>query len=109
VAGGTGGTRYGNVYIGTDLDPATFNWQSMGRGVFVQDAQAEPTADLSPGFAMWSQTGRPKFRFNATTLRFDGTSASATAGGTQAVPATVFGYLTCQVNGTTVKIPYFTN
>lgn len=37
------------------------------------------------------------------------TSASGTAGATQAVPATVLGYLVAVINGTTVKIPYFSN
>jgi hypothetical protein len=106
IYGGTGGTRYGNVFIGTDYDPATWNWQGMGRGIFVQDMQAEPSADLSSGFAMWSQSGRPKFRFNSTTLRFDGTAATASAGGAT-LPATPQGFVTVQLNGTERKIPYY--
>lgn len=109
IYGGTGGTRYGNVFIGTDYDPATWNWQGMGRGIFVQDMQSEPSADLSSGFAHWSQSGRPKWRFNSTTLRLDGTAAGATAGAGAALPATVEGYLTVQVNGATRKIPYYAN
>lgn len=37
------------------------------------------------------------------------TSASATAGGTQAVPATVLGYKIEVISGVTVKVPYFSN
>jgi hypothetical protein len=109
IYGGTGGTRFGNVYIGTDLDPDTYNWQGMGRGIAVQDCQAEPSADLSAAFAMWSQGGKPKFRFGGITLRLDTKTNTATAGAVQAVPATVLGYLTIQVDGTTGKIPYFAN
>jgi hypothetical protein len=106
VFGGTGATRYGNVFLGTDLDPATFNWQGMGRGIVIQDAQAAPTADSALGFFHWAETGKPTWRFNSTVLRLDGTSAGATAGGTTP-PATVAGYLSVTVNGTNRKIPYY--
>jgi hypothetical protein len=35
------------------------------------------------------------------------TSASATAGGASALPATPSGYVTVQVNGSNKKIPYY--
>jgi hypothetical protein len=38
---------------------------------------------------------------------FTATATTATAGGGQAVPATVGGYLTVVVNGVVKKVPYF--
>lgn len=109
IAGGVGGTRYGNVYVGTDLDPTTMNWQGLGRGVFFQDAASAPTADAAAGFFHWSASGAPFWRiFGNTILGILGTSASANVGGTTP-PATVAGYLTVSVNGTTRKVPYYAN
>jgi hypothetical protein len=38
---------------------------------------------------------------------FTATNATATAGGGQAVPATVAGYLSITINGVPKKVPYF--
>ncbi len=108
LGGGAGITTYGNIFLGTDFS-TSINWQSMGRGIYVQNRISEPTADLSDGHAYYSESGRPKWHFNSTKFRLDGTAAGATAGAGGALPATVEGYMTVQINGTTRKMPYYAN
>lgn len=49
------------------------------------------------------------FAITATTVRFNTTTAATigAAGGAAALPATPLGYITTNVNGTAVKIPYY--
>lgn len=75
--------------------------------VNVGDAASVPSADATAGHVYYSDSGRPGWRFNATNFRFNGTSASASAGAGGALPATVEGYLDVQINGTQRKIPYY--
>ena len=49
------------------------------------------------------QVADPNLQFSDTSLL----ATTATAGGTQAVPATVKGYLIILVNGVQMKVPYF--
>lgn len=108
VGGGAGATTYGNIFLGTDFSTGT-NFQGMQRGILVQNRIAAPAADMTDGHAYFSDGGRPIWRFLGSTLRLDGTAAGANAGAGAAAPATVEGYLTVQVNGTTRKIPYYAN
>jgi hypothetical protein len=107
LGGGTGATSYGNIYFGTDY-AAGYDFKSMARGIVVQNALAAPTADLSDAHAYYSDTGRPTWRFNGTTLRLDGTSGSASAGGL-AKPSLYDGYITVTIGGSTKKIPFYAN
>src|SRR5687767_14943240 len=71
------------------------------RVMFIADRATAPTANASGGHIYYSDTGRPAWQFNSISLRLDSTSASASAGGGAALPATVAGFIAITINGAT--------
>jgi hypothetical protein len=80
----------------------------MQRGILVQNRVAAPTGDMTDGHAYYSELGVPTWRFAGTTLAFNGSAATATAGGITP-PSQVAGYLTITLNGIQRKIGVYAN
>lgn len=92
---------------GSDLTTTEMPTNTGDKVVYVGNAATNPSADGVNGHVYYSDSARPAWRFNATNLRLDGTSTTASAGGVTNVPATVTTFLTVTLNGTVGKIPVF--
>lgn len=70
IGGGTGASRAGNVFIGVDgsFDPDSFNWQSMGGGIYLRNASAVPSGNPSSGGFLYVESGALKYRGSSGTV-----------------------------------------
>ncbi len=106
--GTTAEPKTGNLAIGADPDGPAYGG---GQGaMYMADAVANPTTGSSGGFLMYSNgAGKPGFVTAAgNILIFDVlTTASATAGGVVAIPATCQEFMTITFLGNTRKIALF--
>jgi hypothetical protein len=79
----------------------TINAPSSGQTLTVNATSATGSGLLALGNTTIGTDNTSQVRFNNIT------AASASAGGGAALPATILGYLTVNVNATQVKIPYY--
>lgn len=101
------GQRVVSLAFGANLTTTQMPANTGDRVVFMADKATIPTADAVGGHVYCSDGGKPFWKFNGTSLRLNGTSASATAGGGAALPLTVATFLDVQIGGTQMKVPAF--
>lgn len=75
--------------------------------VAIGDAVGIPTVDVVGGYVHYSDAGRPSWRYKGVNQRWNGTSATASAGGGAAVPATVALFEDVTLSGVNYKRPLF--
>ena len=92
-------TTIGSFWDGSAPQPDTWTWESiLGTG-------ANPTSTLT--LIHSGSTGTATVQLPNLSLTSAITTSSATSGSASALPATPTGYLSLDVNGTAIKLPYY--
>jgi hypothetical protein len=108
VANVVGSNRVMSLCFGSLLTAVQMPANTGDRVIFIGDRNTAPSANAVGGHIYYSENGRPAWRFNGLNLRIDDVAATATAGSIPS-PGDFFGFLSIDISGTTVKVPYFQN
>jgi hypothetical protein len=108
VANVVGSNRAMSLCFGSLLTAVQMPANTGDRVIFIGDRNTAPSANAVGGHIYYSENGRPAWRFNGLNLRIDDVAATATAGSIPS-PGDFFGFLSIDISGTTVKVPYFQN
>jgi hypothetical protein len=75
---------------------------------FFANANTVPTADAASGFIYYGDGGKPGWRYNGVSRRWDGLQTTVGAvGAAAALPALPLGYKTETINGVATATPYY--